>query len=727
MAITRDFTSGSPPNHDATASNAPTIAVNFAVSAGDLMVVTIAFESSSITVTSVTDTSLNTYVQAGSYARDTNSPSTSCVFHCLSVAAASANTNTITVHLSGSITVWCVAMGATLAGATWALDKTAGTSGTTGNPASGSVTTTSANEYAVSCCYADAGSAVAGSGWTSQFVTSLSGLSAAEDQILTSTATLNGQFTQGSSGNWSAIIATYSATTSSGTPILATQRRAPGFPTNAPLPGIGSLGAGILKAPNPGPTPAQQIVTPLLVQQRTPGYPPYGPLPGVVRLSTSLLVAPNPTVVASTGLEEYGAPAFVVVWTPETDPDAVEAATMAGEDIAGIPLEEPPGTWPAQAPPELSPFALSRDEDFGAFLTIADSAGPTVLLVEPPPWLTPSHDEDFSPLLTVDDGAGPTFLQTEPARWVTFPIGEDFAGFLTIEDAAGPTPVLVEPPPILPVWTWREEDFGTFLTVEDAPGPTVVQVEPPPWLPLPAKDEDFSPTLTIDDATGAAIVRLEPPWSPLPSAGEELGQSVTSTGLDEAGAQAALSPEPPPRIPDVYSEDFARTATGLDESGITSWTPEAPAWVSVAFGPEDFAAFPIEEAGPLPFMADAAPFSQVAIAAEDFGGAPPLEEPPGIIAVVDATTWTPVAIGEDFAAGVALEEYGPPPWLSPERHWWTWQGGTEESIRLVAVGSLCLHATDAPLLVLSVSNEGLLSITATDKPLLAIAVSEVPC
>lgn len=357
MAITRDFTSGSPPNHDATASNAPTVAVNFAVSAGDLMVVTIAFESSTITVTSVTDTSGNTYVQAGAYARDTNSPSTSCVFHCLSVAAAAANTNTITVHLSGSITVWCVAMGAHLAGATWSLDKTTGTSGTTGNPASGNVTTTSASEYAVACCYADTGSATSGSGWTSQFVTSLSGLSATEDQILTSTATIGGNFTQGSSGNWSAIVATFSATTSGGTPSLPTQGRSPGFPTGAPLPGITRLGVGLLDAPNPGPTPAQKIVNPLPVQQRAPGFPPAAPLPGVALLGLALLAAPPVTVgplaatMAGTGAlsaTPSGTGALSATMAATGALSASGITTLA--DVGSIQSQKPVPGFPSSAP-----------------------------------------------------------------------------------------------------------------------------------------------------------------------------------------------------------------------------------------------------------------------------------------------------------------------------------------------------------------------------------------
>jgi hypothetical protein len=223
VAITRNFTSGAPPVIDRVASSAPTVLVTFGVALGDLIVVPIVFEDGAITVTSVTDTAGNTYVQAGAYARDANSPSTSCAFYCASAKASSASTNTITVHLSSSTTVGAAVQSVTSPNVTWALDKTTGTSGTSGGISSGSVTTTSANEYVVASAYGDGASTQASGAITPQYThTPLGGLSfeATGDAILTSTGSIAGTFTYGG-GNFSAFIATFAATASASGPFAA--------------------------------------------------------------------------------------------------------------------------------------------------------------------------------------------------------------------------------------------------------------------------------------------------------------------------------------------------------------------------------------------------------------------------------------------------------------------------------------------------------------------------
>lgn len=210
MSITRNGVS----SISGTASLTPTILITYAVAAGDLLIVTLVFYSTVPTV-SIADTSGNTYVQAGSYQRDANSPSTSCVFYCLSAHAASANTNTVTVTFSAATVASNIAiLGYSSAGTAWSLDQTAGNVGTTGNPATGSFTTTSPNEALVCACYCDNGFSAVGSGWTQQF---LSGdiLAITEDQIATGTGSFNGQVTQlGGSGQWSAAAASFAATAS---------------------------------------------------------------------------------------------------------------------------------------------------------------------------------------------------------------------------------------------------------------------------------------------------------------------------------------------------------------------------------------------------------------------------------------------------------------------------------------------------------------------------------
>ena len=71
-----------------------------------------------------------------------------------------------------------------------------------------------------------------------------------------------------------------------------TQIIPPGFPPNAPKPGIATLGSGILIAPNP------QVVTPpvppILTQVRVPGFPPHAPIPGIGLLGKGTLIPSNP-------------------------------------------------------------------------------------------------------------------------------------------------------------------------------------------------------------------------------------------------------------------------------------------------------------------------------------------------------------------------------------------------------------------------------------------------
>lgn len=230
MAITRNFTSGAPPQADRVTSATPTILVTNAVAAGDLITILIVFEDAAITVTTITDTSLNSYAQAGGYQRDGASPSTSAIFFCLSAAAASGSTNTVTIHLSGSTLVCAAVQSVTSPGVTWTLDQNTGATGTTGNPASGSVTTTSANEYVVACAYGDSASCQASGSLTPQYTHApLGGLSfeSSGDAILTSTTSINGTFTQGVSGQSSAKIATFAAAGTTLLPSLPIDDRPP--------------------------------------------------------------------------------------------------------------------------------------------------------------------------------------------------------------------------------------------------------------------------------------------------------------------------------------------------------------------------------------------------------------------------------------------------------------------------------------------------------------------
>jgi hypothetical protein len=227
--ISRLFTSGAPPQLDRVTSSAPTVLVTNGVSAGDLIVAAFAFESGTATL-SLADTSLNTWAQAGTYTRDTNSPSSCAIFYCSAAIAAAANTNTLTVTVTGgSILISGGVQSYTSPGATWTLDKTTGAAATTGNPASGSVTTTSANEVLVSAAYADQSflAADTANGWVYQYQHLPIGnlqFEGTEDQIVTAIGTFNWTWIQHATGTSSAAIATFAANVSSGVTGTVAQR-----------------------------------------------------------------------------------------------------------------------------------------------------------------------------------------------------------------------------------------------------------------------------------------------------------------------------------------------------------------------------------------------------------------------------------------------------------------------------------------------------------------------
>src|SRR2546429_3245665 len=175
---------------------------NSAQTAGNMNVVAIGWDSSFITLKTLTDSKGNSYKLAVSYVDSTGI--TQATYYAPNVVAAAAGANRITATLSAS-TDWPDLRILEYSGVN-TLDKTASAKGTTTAAGSGSVTTTQANELLFGAMYTYGTTNGPGSGYTSRVVTGDSDL--AEDEVVFATglysakASMNGQ-------EWVAQLATF--------------------------------------------------------------------------------------------------------------------------------------------------------------------------------------------------------------------------------------------------------------------------------------------------------------------------------------------------------------------------------------------------------------------------------------------------------------------------------------------------------------------------------------
>ena len=175
---------------------------NSAQTAGNMNVVAIGWDSSFITLKTLTDSKGNSYKLAVSYVDSTGI--TQAIYYAPNVVAAAAGANRITATLSAS-TDWPDLRILEYSGVN-TLDKTASAKGTTTAAGSGSVTTTQANELLFGAMYTYGTTNGPGSGYTSRVVTGDSDL--AEDEVVFATglysakASMNGQ-------EWVAQLATF--------------------------------------------------------------------------------------------------------------------------------------------------------------------------------------------------------------------------------------------------------------------------------------------------------------------------------------------------------------------------------------------------------------------------------------------------------------------------------------------------------------------------------------
>src|SRR5256884_4976353 len=175
---------------------------NSAQTAGNMNVVAIGWDSSFITLKTLTDSKGNSYKLAVSYVDSTGI--TQATYYAPNVVAAAAGANRITATLSAS-TDWPDLRILEYSGVN-TLDKTASAKGTTTAAGSGSVTTTQANELLFGAMYTYGPTNGPESVYTSRFVPGDSDL--AEDEVVFATglysakASMNGQ-------EWVAQLATF--------------------------------------------------------------------------------------------------------------------------------------------------------------------------------------------------------------------------------------------------------------------------------------------------------------------------------------------------------------------------------------------------------------------------------------------------------------------------------------------------------------------------------------
>ena len=191
-----------------TSNTSVTINYASAQSAGDLNVVIVGWEVATSDVSSVTDTKGNTYTLAVGPTRDT-SQSVS-IYYAKNIAAATAGANTVTVTFNASV------FGADVRIAEYSgidtsapFDVANGASGSGTALSSGSMTTTTANEVIVGGNVLANSTTAVGSGFTSRVQTTHGHI--LEDRIVTATGSYAATATQGPSGIWAMVGATFRA------------------------------------------------------------------------------------------------------------------------------------------------------------------------------------------------------------------------------------------------------------------------------------------------------------------------------------------------------------------------------------------------------------------------------------------------------------------------------------------------------------------------------------
>ncbi len=180
---------------------------------GDLNVCTVDWNDATSTISSITDTSGNTYTQVGTAAVGTGL--TEAMYYAQNIAAASANANTVTVTLSASPSTKklnCAEYsGAPTSGSFDTSNKGTGTSAT---PASGNVTTAQAGELLVGGTMSSGTLSAVSPSYTSRVNGSSNDL---EDRTASAIGAYGFSPTLSASANWAAIVAAFKVTSTTPT------------------------------------------------------------------------------------------------------------------------------------------------------------------------------------------------------------------------------------------------------------------------------------------------------------------------------------------------------------------------------------------------------------------------------------------------------------------------------------------------------------------------------
>ena len=195
-------------NYQVPQSPSASVAVTYtaAQSAGDLNVVVVGWNDASTTVSSVTDTSGNTYTLA---VGPTVQPGpagggglSQAIYYAKNIASAAANGNTVTVSFSAAAVSPDVRiLEYSGLNPTSPLDVTAAAVGNSATSSSGTATTTSASELLVGANMVFTSTTGPGAGFTSRIITRPDG-DIAEDQIVTATGSYQATAPLSSAGPW---------------------------------------------------------------------------------------------------------------------------------------------------------------------------------------------------------------------------------------------------------------------------------------------------------------------------------------------------------------------------------------------------------------------------------------------------------------------------------------------------------------------------------------------
>ncbi len=178
-----------------------TISTEFqdAQNAGDLNVVAIGWTDSTTTITSVTDSSGNTYT-LGAGPTQITATGTTAIYYAKNIASAAAG-NTVTVHLSNSSVGFPEVMLAEYSGVDVSspVDVAVGTSGNSTTASTGSFTTTNANDVILTWTYTQTSVIGVSSGFTLELI---SNDNLVQDRLTTSAGSYSASVPIDPSGWW---------------------------------------------------------------------------------------------------------------------------------------------------------------------------------------------------------------------------------------------------------------------------------------------------------------------------------------------------------------------------------------------------------------------------------------------------------------------------------------------------------------------------------------------